>query len=173
MRVVDQRSWQFMNLAAVAEEIQHRVIHIFSRDEAGRRAVNGGNPKLNRDPHFRDYIHFYEVSWEENWMKDRADDSSSTVTMDEVLVPRTSVDGRDLLRGALCRRESSAVCRRRPRVSHWLHLFETGDQRLIGSAPIGREALLRRAHQHAERVCRGRLAVLCLQRGLAMGPGAG
>lgn len=160
-----------MNLAAVAEEIQHRVIHIFSRDEAGRRAVNGGNPKLNRDPHFRDYIHFYEVSWEETWMRDRADDSSSTVTMDEVLVPRTSVDGRDLLRGALCRRESSAVCRRRPRVSLGPG-SGTRRPRLTTSAPIGRETLLRRAHQHAERVRRGRLAVLCLQRGLAMGPGA-
>jgi hypothetical protein len=53
---------QYMNLAAVAEEIQHRIIHIFSRDDAGRRAVNGGNPKLNRDPNFRDYVHFYEVS---------------------------------------------------------------------------------------------------------------
>lgn len=53
---------QYMNLASVAEEIQHRTIHIFSRDDAGRRAVNGGNPKLNRDPHFRDYVHFYEVS---------------------------------------------------------------------------------------------------------------
>lgn len=50
-----------MNLAGVAEEIQHRLIHIFSRDEHGRRAVNGGNPKLNRDPNFRDYVHFYEV----------------------------------------------------------------------------------------------------------------
>lgn len=50
-----------MNLAGCAEEIQHRLIHIFSRDEHGRRAVNGGNPKLNRDPHFRDYVHFYEV----------------------------------------------------------------------------------------------------------------
>jgi hypothetical protein len=38
------------------------LIHIFARDEHGRRAVNGGNPKLNRDPHFRDYVHFYEVS---------------------------------------------------------------------------------------------------------------
>lgn len=53
-----------MNLAGCAEEIQHRLIHIFGRDEHGRRAVNGGNPKLNRDPHFRDYVHFYEVSRE-------------------------------------------------------------------------------------------------------------
>ena len=52
---------QYMNLAEVADEIQHRLIHIFSRDEHGRRAVNGGNPKLNRDPWFREYIHFYEV----------------------------------------------------------------------------------------------------------------
>ncbi|WWC90864.1 uncharacterized protein L201_005801 [Kwoniella dendrophila CBS 6074] len=53
-------SGDYMSLAGCAEEIQHRLIHIFSRDESGRRAVNGGNPKLNRDPNFRDYVHFYE-----------------------------------------------------------------------------------------------------------------
>ncbi|WVQ99883.1 hypothetical protein IAU59_007026 [Kwoniella sp. CBS 9459] len=53
-------SGDYMSLAGVAEEIQHRLIHIFSRDESGRRAVNGGNPKMNRDPNFRDYVHFYE-----------------------------------------------------------------------------------------------------------------
>ncbi|ODN78976.1 hypothetical protein L202_04489 [Cryptococcus amylolentus CBS 6039] len=53
-------SGDYMNLAGCAEEIQHRLIHIFSRDEYGVRAVNGGNPKLNRDPHFRDNVHFYE-----------------------------------------------------------------------------------------------------------------
>jgi len=51
-----------MNLAEVAEEIQHRIIHIFGRDMEGNRAMNGGNPKLNRDPDFRDYVHFHEVS---------------------------------------------------------------------------------------------------------------
>lgn len=51
-----------MNLAGVAEEIQHRIIHIFGRDVEGRRATNGGNPKLDYDPHFRDYVWFYEVS---------------------------------------------------------------------------------------------------------------
>lgn len=50
-----------MNLAAVAEEIQHRIIHIFGRDVEGRRATNGGNTKLDYDPHFRDYVWFYEV----------------------------------------------------------------------------------------------------------------
>ena len=50
-----------MNLVAVAEEIQHRIIHIFGRDMKGRRATNGGSVKLDFDPHFRDYVWFYEV----------------------------------------------------------------------------------------------------------------
>lgn len=50
----------FMNLVEVAEEIQHRIIHIFGRDIEGKRATNGGNPKLDGDPHFRDYLWFYE-----------------------------------------------------------------------------------------------------------------
>ncbi|KAI0758346.1 Six-hairpin glycosidase-like protein [Irpex lacteus] len=53
-------SGDYMNLANVAEEIQHRIIHIFGRDREGKRAANGGNVKLDRDPHFRDYVWFYE-----------------------------------------------------------------------------------------------------------------
>jgi hypothetical protein len=55
-------SGDYVNLVGVAEEIQHRVIHIFGRDMDGRRATNGGNEKLDFDPHFRDYVWFYEVS---------------------------------------------------------------------------------------------------------------
>lgn len=55
-------SGEYMNLGRVGEEIQHRLIHIFGRDIEGRRATNGGNAKLDRDPHFRDYLQFYEVS---------------------------------------------------------------------------------------------------------------
>jgi hypothetical protein len=54
-------SGDYMNLLEVAEEIQHRIIHIFGRDVDGRRATNGGNHKLDFDPHFRDYVWFYEV----------------------------------------------------------------------------------------------------------------
>ena len=50
-----------MNLVEVAEEIQHRIIHIFARDVDGRRSTNGGNDTLDHDPHFRDYVWFYEV----------------------------------------------------------------------------------------------------------------
>jgi len=49
-----------MPLNKVAEEIQHRIIHIFGKDMDGRRATNGGNTKLDRDPHFRDYVFFHE-----------------------------------------------------------------------------------------------------------------
>jgi hypothetical protein len=54
-------SGEYMNLLKVAEEIQHRIIHIFGRDEEGRRATNGGSTKLDRDPHFRDLVLFHEV----------------------------------------------------------------------------------------------------------------
>ncbi|KAH6914472.1 cytoplasmic protein [Coprinopsis sp. MPI-PUGE-AT-0042] len=53
-------SGYYMNLASVAEEVQHRIIHIFGRDTDGRRATNGCNDKLDYDPNFRDYVWFYE-----------------------------------------------------------------------------------------------------------------
>jgi len=59
-------SGEYMNLVGVAEEIQHRIIHIFGRDIDGRRATNGGNPKLDHDPHFRDYVWFYEFFHADN-----------------------------------------------------------------------------------------------------------
>lgn len=49
-----------MPLNKVAEEIQHRIIHIFARDMDGRRATNGGSVRLDRDPNFRDYVWFHE-----------------------------------------------------------------------------------------------------------------
>lgn len=53
-------SGDYMPLNKVAEEIQHRIIHIFARDVDGRRATNGGSSLLDRDPYFRDYVWFYE-----------------------------------------------------------------------------------------------------------------
>ncbi|KAF9038280.1 hypothetical protein BDZ89DRAFT_1129641 [Hymenopellis radicata] len=59
-------SGDYMNLAGVAEEIQHRIIHIFGRDMQGKRATNGGVTKLDHDPHFRDYVWFYEFFHADN-----------------------------------------------------------------------------------------------------------
>jgi hypothetical protein len=53
-------SGERMNLLEVAEEIQHRIIHIFARDTDNRRATNGGDDRLDFDPNFRDYTWFYE-----------------------------------------------------------------------------------------------------------------
>jgi hypothetical protein len=44
----------------VAAEISHRLTRIFLRDAAGRRPVNGGVAKFQTDPHWRDFVWFYE-----------------------------------------------------------------------------------------------------------------
>jgi mannosylglycerate hydrolase MGH1-like protein len=47
-------------LDQIADELSHRLINIFLRDESGRRAVFGGNETFQNDPHWRDYIPFHE-----------------------------------------------------------------------------------------------------------------
>jgi hypothetical protein len=49
-----------MNLYQVAEEIGRRLSNIFLKDPAGRRAVFGGSKQFQEDPHWRDYVLFYE-----------------------------------------------------------------------------------------------------------------
>lgn len=49
-----------MNLGEVAEAIAQRLINIFRKNEKGERPVFGQWEKLQKDPHFRDYILFYE-----------------------------------------------------------------------------------------------------------------
>jgi hypothetical protein len=49
-----------MNLYQVAEEITRRLASIFLRDKAGRRPVYGESRKFQEDPHWRDYLLFYE-----------------------------------------------------------------------------------------------------------------
>ena len=49
-----------MTLYQVAEEITRRLANIFVRDKDGRRAVYGGTRKFQEDPHWRDYLLFYE-----------------------------------------------------------------------------------------------------------------
>ena len=49
-----------MNLFEVSREIANRLTRIFLRDETGRRPVYGGTEKFQTDPHWKDYILFYE-----------------------------------------------------------------------------------------------------------------
>jgi hypothetical protein len=53
-------SGQLLTLWDVAAELSHRLMDIFKRDVDGRRPVFGGNQTLQRDPHWRDYVLFYE-----------------------------------------------------------------------------------------------------------------
>jgi hypothetical protein len=53
-------SGNMMNLFEVAREISNRLTRIFVRDQSGRRPVYGGTEKFQTDPHWKDYILFYE-----------------------------------------------------------------------------------------------------------------
>ncbi len=54
------RSGRQMTLYQVAEELSRRLSSIFLRDGQGRRPVYGGAKKFQEDPHWRDYLLFYE-----------------------------------------------------------------------------------------------------------------
>ena len=49
-----------MNLFEVAREIADRLTRIFLRDESGRRPVYGASEKFQKDPHWKDYLLFFE-----------------------------------------------------------------------------------------------------------------
>ena len=53
-------SGNLMNLFEVSREIANRLSRIFLRDQSGRRPVYGGVEKFQNDPHWRDYLLFYE-----------------------------------------------------------------------------------------------------------------
>ncbi len=53
-------SGQLITLNQIANELSNRLIKTFLRDENGRRAVFGGHELFQSDPHWRDYIPFYE-----------------------------------------------------------------------------------------------------------------
>jgi len=53
-------SGNFLTMDLIARELSMRCMKIFMRDEAGNRPVFGDNKKFQTDPHFKDYILFYE-----------------------------------------------------------------------------------------------------------------
>jgi hypothetical protein len=50
----------WLNLFDVARELSNRLSGIFLRSSQGQRPVFGGTKKFQEDPHWRDYILFYE-----------------------------------------------------------------------------------------------------------------
>lgn len=59
-------SGNYLSLFEVAKEIARRLASIFLRDASGRRPVYGGTRKFQEDPHWKDYILFYEYFHGEN-----------------------------------------------------------------------------------------------------------
>jgi len=53
-------SGKFVTILDAANEISNRLCRLFLRDENGRRPAFGTNEKLQKDPHFRDYVLFHE-----------------------------------------------------------------------------------------------------------------
>jgi hypothetical protein len=59
-------SAQMLSLKQIADELRSRLTNIFRRDEHGRRPVFGSYEKMQTDPHFKDYILFFEYFDGEN-----------------------------------------------------------------------------------------------------------
>jgi hypothetical protein len=53
-------SGKFLTLCQIADELSRRLCRLFLRDERGRRPTLGDSPLLQQDPHFRDYLPFFE-----------------------------------------------------------------------------------------------------------------
>jgi hypothetical protein len=53
-------SGRMLTLRQIADELSRRLTRLFTRDAAGRRAVLGDDELFQHDPHWRDYIPFYE-----------------------------------------------------------------------------------------------------------------
>ncbi len=53
-------SGSYLTILQVAEELTRRLSRLFLPDAAGRRPIYGQYPKLRDDPHFRDYLLFFE-----------------------------------------------------------------------------------------------------------------
>jgi hypothetical protein len=49
-----------LTLKEIADELRRRVLQIFLRGADGRRPVFGAHEKFQTDPHFKDYLLFYE-----------------------------------------------------------------------------------------------------------------
>ncbi|HXW89431.1 MAG TPA: glucosidase [Terriglobales bacterium] len=59
-------SGKHLTLFEVAKEVARRLSSIFLRDASGKRPVYGGTRKFQEDPHWKDYILFYEYFHGEN-----------------------------------------------------------------------------------------------------------
>ena len=78
-----------MTLEQVADELARRLCGIFLRDDTGRRPVFSLHRKLQDDPHFRDYVLYYEYFHGDNGRGVGASHQTGwTATVAKLLQPR-------------------------------------------------------------------------------------
>jgi hypothetical protein len=92
-------SGKYMTMFEVAKELARRLSSIFLRDASGKRPVYGGSKKFQEDPHWRDYILFYEYFHGDNGAGLGASHQTGwTGTIARVLDLFARIDAADALR---------------------------------------------------------------------------
>ncbi len=80
----------FLTIAEVANELSHRLSRIFLKDASGNRPVLRQYPELQTDPHYQDYIPFYEYFDGDNGRGAGASHQTGwTGLIAKLLMPRT------------------------------------------------------------------------------------
>jgi hypothetical protein len=49
-----------LSLREIADDLSDRLVNIFTKDREGKRAVFGQHDQIQNDPHFNNYLYFYE-----------------------------------------------------------------------------------------------------------------
>lgn len=95
-------SGRWLTLYEVAMEVSRRLANIFVRDENGRRPLFGGAEKFQQDPHWRDYLLFYEYFHGDNGAGLGASHQTGwTGIIARVIQMKSSYDSSDLLERGL------------------------------------------------------------------------
>ncbi|HMH24824.1 MAG TPA: hypothetical protein VK563_23780 [Puia sp.] len=85
-------SGKYSTLNEISMELSKRLSLLFLRDAQGRRPVFGANEKLQTDPHFKDYILFYEYFHGDNGRGVGASHQTGwTGLISKLLMPRNVV----------------------------------------------------------------------------------
>jgi hypothetical protein len=85
-------SGNFFTLNEISIELSKRLASLFLRDDKGRRPVFGANDKMQYDPHFKDYLLFFEYFHGDNGRGVGASHQTGwTGLISKLLLPRRPV----------------------------------------------------------------------------------
>jgi hypothetical protein len=85
-------SGKYSTLNEISIELSQRLARLFLRDDKGRRPVFGSSEKMQHDPHFRDYLLFYEYFHGDNGRGAGASHQTGwTGLIGKLLLPRKAI----------------------------------------------------------------------------------